>query len=44
MDCLKLLAIFIIGAAAVTGFQVSSNLGKFKMLPLGIIGTVYKPA
>jgi hypothetical protein len=37
MDCLKLLVIFIISATAVTGFQLGSSLGKFKILPLGAL-------
>jgi hypothetical protein len=37
MDCLKLLVIVIISAAAVTGFQLSSSLGKFKILSLGAL-------
>jgi hypothetical protein len=37
MDCLKLLVIFIISAAAVTGFHPRSSLGKFKILPLGAL-------
>jgi hypothetical protein len=35
MDSFKLLAVLIISAAAVAGFQLSSSLGKFKILPLG---------
>jgi len=37
MDSFKLLAIFIISVAAVAGFQLSSSLGKFKILPLGAL-------
>jgi len=45
MDCLKLLVVLLVSAAAVTGFQLRSSLGKFKILPLGVLfGTVYKAA
>jgi hypothetical protein len=37
MDCLKFLVIFIISATAVTGFQLSSSLGKFNILPVGAL-------
>jgi hypothetical protein len=33
MDNLQLLVIFVFSSAAVTGFQLSSNLGKLEILP-----------
>jgi hypothetical protein len=43
MNCLKLLAILIISAAAVTGFQLNFNPGKLKLLPhsASVTGSVY---